>query len=73
MGDDGWADDAHGDTGGIQTLALFNTLGNQGGRTVSVSVCVKVSDNHFMYLLLWFSYLHKSQTSLESYKCPEVV
>nr|XP_036879511.1 germinal-center associated nuclear protein isoform X2 [Manis javanica] len=43
MGDDGWADDAHGDTGGIQTLALFNTLGNQGGRTVSVSVCVKVA------------------------------
>lgn len=43
MGDDGWADDAHGDTRGIQTLALFNTLGNQGGRTVSVSVCVKVA------------------------------
>ncbi|KAK2501949.1 hypothetical protein MC885_014224 [Smutsia gigantea] len=43
MGDDGWADNVHGDTGAIQTLTLFNALSNQGDRPVSVSVCVKVA------------------------------
>uniref|UniRef100_A0A8C3WDS9 Germinal-center associated nuclear protein n=1 Tax=Catagonus wagneri TaxID=51154 RepID=A0A8C3WDS9_9CETA len=39
MGDDASVDDV----GGIQTLALFNTLSNKGDQTVSISVCVKVA------------------------------
>lgn len=49
-GDD--SDDTGSDAGGIQTLALFNALSSKGTQTVSVSVCIKVSDNHFVYLLL---------------------
>lgn len=51
MGGDG-LDDTCSDAGGIQTLTLFNALSSKGNQTVSVSVCIKVSDNHFMYLLL---------------------
>lgn len=51
MGDD-ISDDTCRDAGGIQTLALFNALSSKGNQTISVSVCIKVSDNHFLYLLL---------------------
>lgn len=56
IGDDGSVDDTHRD-GGIQTLTLFHTLSSKGNQTVSVSVCVKVSDRHLVYLLLGFSHL----------------
>lgn len=46
------SDDTGSDAGGIQTLTLFNALSSKGNQTVSVSVCIKVSDNHFVYLLL---------------------
>ena len=48
MGDDASADEVD----GIQTLALFNTLSSKGDQTVSISVCVKVSDSHSGHLLL---------------------
>ncbi|XP_012665735.1 germinal-center associated nuclear protein [Otolemur garnettii] len=43
MGDDGVADDTCSDAGGIQTLALFNTLSGKGDQTISVNVCIKVA------------------------------
>ncbi|XP_059777746.1 germinal-center associated nuclear protein isoform X2 [Balaenoptera ricei] len=43
IGDDGSVDDTCRDVGGIQTLTLFNTLSSKGNETVSVSVCIKVS------------------------------
>ena len=58
IGDDGSVDDTCCDVGGIQTLTLFNTLSSKGNETVSVSVCIKVSDRHLVYLLLWFSHSH---------------
>lgn len=52
MGGDGSVDDIYLDVGGIQTLTLFNTLSSKGDQTICVSVCIKVSDNHLVYLLL---------------------
>lgn len=52
MGGDGSVDDIYVDVGGIQTLTLFNTLSSKGDQTISVSVCIKVSDSHLVYLLL---------------------
>ncbi|XP_021566811.1 germinal-center associated nuclear protein isoform X2 [Carlito syrichta] len=43
MGDDGLMDDMCSDAGGIQTLALFNTLSGKGDQTISVNVCIKVA------------------------------
>uniref|UniRef100_A0A8C8YYC5 Germinal-center associated nuclear protein n=1 Tax=Prolemur simus TaxID=1328070 RepID=A0A8C8YYC5_PROSS len=43
MGDDGLAGDTCSDAGGIQTLALFNTLSGRGGQAISVNVCIKVA------------------------------
>ncbi|XP_012635523.2 germinal-center associated nuclear protein [Microcebus murinus] len=43
MGDDGLPDATGGDAGGIQTLALFNTLSGTGGQAISVNVCIKVA------------------------------
>jgi hypothetical protein len=40
--------------GDIQTLSVFNTLSSKGDQTVSVNVCIKVSDSHFMYISLGF-------------------
>ncbi|XP_007946869.1 germinal-center associated nuclear protein [Orycteropus afer afer] len=43
MGDGCLADSAGSDVGGIQTLTMASALSSRGGRTVSVSVCVKVA------------------------------
>lgn len=51
MGGDG-LDDTCSDASGIQTLTLFNALGSKGNQAFSVSVCIKVSDSHFVDSLL---------------------
>lgn len=65
MSDDGSVDDTCSDAGGIQTLALFNALHSRGSQTVSVNVCIKVSDSHFVYLLLGFSCFHSLPDIIE--------
>lgn len=51
MGGNDWADTGGG-AGGIQTLTLFNALSSKGDQTISVNVCIKVSDSHCVRLLL---------------------
>lgn len=51
MGGNDWADTGGG-AGGIQTLTLFNALSSKGDQTISVNVCIKVSDSHCVHLLL---------------------
>ncbi|XP_014804692.1 PREDICTED: germinal-center associated nuclear protein, partial [Calidris pugnax] len=43
MGDKSWKKNASHTEGRIQTLTLFNSPGMQGGRSINVSVCVKVA------------------------------
>lgn len=49
-GDDSLVDDTHDGAGDIQTLTVFNALSSKGDQTVSVNVCIKASDSHFIYL-----------------------
>lgn len=49
-GDDSLVDNTHDNAGDIQTLTVFNAFSSKGDQTVSVNVCIKVSDCHFMYL-----------------------
>jgi hypothetical protein len=53
-GDDSMVGDIGDNAGDIQTLSVFNTLSSKGDQTVSVNVCIKVSDSHFMYISLGF-------------------
>jgi hypothetical protein len=50
MGDDALVDDTCSNAGEMQTLRISNVLSSKGDQTISVNVCIKVSDSHFIYL-----------------------
>lgn len=49
-GDDSLVDITRDNASDIQTLTVYNALSSKGDQTVSVNVCIKVSDSSFMYL-----------------------
>lgn len=55
-GDESLVEDTHDGAGDIQTLTVFNALSSKGDQTVSVNVCIKASDSHFIYLPVWFRF-----------------
>lgn len=55
-GDDSLVDDTHDGAEDIQTLTIFNALSSKGDQTVSVNVCIKVSDSHFITCMISFLY-----------------
>lgn len=72
MGGNDWDDTCSG-AGGIQTLALFNALSSKGNQTISVNVCVKVSDHHRMCSPLSFSCFDSLPDITGPLQTPEVV